>query len=90
MLKLMPEYLVTWQRYLIIACCVIHNFVLTITLDDKAFVAFDNPDDYSRMNVEHNTNRQFHKPNMSNAVAQATTATSDGIALPMWMHAIGQ
>ncbi|XP_042961477.1 uncharacterized protein LOC122296110 [Carya illinoinensis] len=90
LLKNMLEYRPTRQRYIIIACCVINNFIQTITPNDQTFLAFNNPDDYPKMSMDQDNNEQFHIPDMSIASAQSMAASRDAIALAMWMHTTGQ
>ncbi|XP_040994226.1 putative nuclease HARBI1 [Juglans microcarpa x Juglans regia] len=89
-LNLMPPYLPTRQRYLIIACCTIHNFIRMVTPNDRDFLVYSNPDDYPGMDANQNTSEETHVPDMSIASAQAMAARRDAIALPMWGHSYGQ
>ncbi|XP_042974179.1 uncharacterized protein LOC122305681 [Carya illinoinensis] len=90
LLKNMPEYRPTRQRYIIIACCAIHNFIRIVTPNDQTFLAFNNPDDYLEMSMDQDSNEQFHVPDMSTASAQSVAASRDAIAQAMWMHTVGQ
>ncbi|XP_042957659.1 uncharacterized protein LOC122293214 isoform X2 [Carya illinoinensis] len=90
LLKNMPEYRPTRQRYIIITCCAIHNFIRTITPNDQTFLAFNNPDDYPKMSMDQDNNEQFHVHDMSTASAQSMAASRDAIAQAMWMYTSGQ
>ncbi|XP_042939406.1 protein ALP1-like [Carya illinoinensis] len=85
-LRSMNPYKPTNQRYIVVACCVIHNIIRTITPDDHIFRQFSNPNHYEGQTNVDNPNHILHTPDMSSGAAQAMAATSESIAQPMWAH----
>ncbi|XP_042944692.1 protein ALP1-like [Carya illinoinensis] len=85
-LRSMNPYKPTNQRYIVVACCVIHNIIRTITPDDHIFRQFSNPNHYEGQTNVDNPNHILHTPDMSSGAAQAMAATRESIAQPMWAH----
>ncbi|XP_040985728.1 uncharacterized protein LOC121234001 [Juglans microcarpa x Juglans regia] len=85
-LKSMNPYKVTRHRYIVIACCVMHNIIRSITPNDKIWRKFNNPKLYEGQIVEDNLEHLLHMPDMSSASAQAMAGNRDSIAIKMWAH----
>ncbi|KAF5476725.1 hypothetical protein F2P56_003435 [Juglans regia] len=85
-MPLYPRVRVTRQRYIVIACCVMHNIIRSIIPNDKIWHKFNNPNLYEGQTVEDNSEHLLHILDMSSASTQAMAGTRDSIAINMWAH----
>lgn len=82
-LWLRSQYRVARKQYIVVSCCIMHNVICIITLNERIIQWFCNLASYERQTLTDDLEDLLCIPDMLNTSTQAMVAMMEAIALPI-------